>query len=89
MAAWRGDGRELFYLNTDLKLMSVEVTLSPTFQAGTPKPLFQTKVAGINNTRNNYVVSHDGQRFLIYTPPDDSQLEPVNVILNWPTLLKK
>jgi hypothetical protein len=68
--------------------MSVNIAISPTLQPGTPKPLFQTRMAGVNNTRN-YVAAHDGKRFLIYTPPDDSQLEPINLILNWPVPLKR
>jgi Tol biopolymer transport system component len=86
MAAWRGDGRELFYLSSNLDMMSVDVSTSPTFQASTPKPLFRAKVSGNNNSRNNYVVSRDGQRFLIVSPSPDST--PLTVVVNWPALLQ-
>ncbi|HEY2016488.1 MAG TPA: protein kinase [Bryobacteraceae bacterium] len=88
MAEWRGDGRELFYIATDLKLMSVDIQLEPAFKAGTPQPLFQTRVAGVISGRNHYAVSKDGRRFLISTPPEDTELNPMTLILNWPTLLK-
>ena len=41
---WRRDGRELFYIAADRKLMAVEVKLGATFEAGVPKPLFDTRV---------------------------------------------
>ena len=85
MAAWRGDGRELFYLSPELDMMAVDTGLNPTFQPGTPRVLFKAKVSGNNNTRNHYVVAKDGQRFLIAT--DSGVQSPINVIVNWPALL--
>jgi hypothetical protein len=38
---WRRDGRELYYLSLDGKLMSVSIS-SPAFTAGRPVELFQT-----------------------------------------------
>jgi hypothetical protein len=89
MAAWRGDGKELFYLTPDLQMMAVDVRLSPTFQAGTPKPLFKADTLSLISGRNNYVVSRDGQRFLIYRPLAESDTDPVHVMLHWPALLGK
>ena len=41
-AVWRRDGRELFYVSPDGSLMSVEVSLEPTFRpTGPPRPLFK------------------------------------------------
>jgi eukaryotic-like serine/threonine-protein kinase len=86
---WRRDGRELFYLSSDNKLMVVDVkTNTPPFQAGIPKPLFQTQpIPGL--WRNRYVVSPDGQRFLMLVPAGDTKPEPITVVVNWPALLKK
>jgi eukaryotic-like serine/threonine-protein kinase len=39
---WRADGREIYYLSEDRKLMAVSVGAGPSF--GIPKPLFQTYV---------------------------------------------
>ena len=51
--------------------MVVEVKLGPPFQAGVPKPLFDTRVLTVSDFRNHYVVTSDGQRFLINGPPAD------------------
>ena len=38
---WRQDGKELFYIDLDGKLMAVSVTAGSDFQAGVPRALFQ------------------------------------------------
>jgi hypothetical protein len=86
MAAWRGDRREVFYIASDLKMMAVDVRLTPSFQAGTPHVLFQTRLSGVMNGRNNYVVSRDGKRFLIAAPTAETLQTPIHLILNWPAL---
>ena len=44
---WSRDGKELFYISADAKMMAVEVNTGPKFEAGTPKPLFDTHLAGL------------------------------------------
>jgi Tol biopolymer transport system component len=41
---WRRDGKELFYVAADRKLMAVDVKTGATFEAGVPKPLFETRI---------------------------------------------
>jgi len=41
-ARWRNDGKELFYLSLDGKVMSVDVKTATALEAGAPKMLFQT-----------------------------------------------
>ena len=41
---WRSDGKELFYLTRDGKLMAVDIRTQPTIEAGVPQRLFQTKI---------------------------------------------
>ena len=41
---WRRDGKELFYLALDGKLMVVEVNAGERFRAGVPKALFQMRL---------------------------------------------
>jgi Tol biopolymer transport system component len=85
---WRGDGRELYYLSEDRKLMAVTVDTGPSF--GVPKPLFQTDVPrGVQAYRTHYVATSDGHRFLINTQIGDSAPNPITVVLNWATGLKK
>ncbi|MGE0445292.1 MAG: TolB family protein, partial [Vicinamibacterales bacterium] len=92
---WRPDGKELFYLANDLKLMAVPIAAGRDAQAldpGAPMPLFQTQVVYTNSLgmeKPNYAVAPDGQRFLINTVTGDPQPSPITVVLNWPALLKK
>ena len=81
---WRGDGRELFYVASDGKLMSVDIDTKPVFAAGTSRPLFQLPpgVSGVD-------VTADGSRFLIGVPVAQSASVPFTVVLNWATTLKK
>jgi serine/threonine protein kinase len=85
---WRGDGREIYYLSEDRKLMAVAVGAGPSFAV--PKMLFQTGVPeGVTSRRTHYVPSRDGQRFLINTQTGDSMPNPITVVLNWQAELKK
>ena len=53
---WRADGRELYYLSDDRKLMAVSVGSGPS--SGAPQVLFQTRVVfGVNTMRTHYVPS--------------------------------
>jgi eukaryotic-like serine/threonine-protein kinase len=85
---WRGDGREIYYLSEDRKLMAVAVGAGPSFAV--PKILFQTRVPdGVTSRRTHYVPSRDGQRFLINTQSNDALPNPITVVFNWQAELKK
>jgi Tol biopolymer transport system component len=88
MARWRRDGKELLYFTPDGKLMSVDVSLSPSFKAGIPKVLFAPPVYQVSGSSILWDISPDGQRFLINTAQGDSSA-PVTAVLNWQGLLKK
>ena len=81
---WRRDGKELFYISADSQMMSVEVSTRPTFQSGTPHPLFQSDIVdtGIRTGPISWDLAPDGKRFLIITP-DSSETSTVTVALNW------
>ena len=85
---WRADGREIYYLSEDRKLMAVSVGPGSSF--GLPQTLFQTRVAaGVSANRTHYVPSRDGQRFLVNTQTSDPAPTPITVVLNWTAGLKK
>ena len=87
---WRRDGKEIFYIAPDRKLMAVDVkSEGSTFDAGVPKVLFQTHVAGYPNPRNVYEVSADGRRFLIIGPHEEATSTPITVVANWTADLKR
>jgi Tol biopolymer transport system component len=81
---WRGDGRELFYLAPNGKMMAVEAMAGQEFQVGTPTPVFQTPPGAIVGD-----VTADGKRFLLVTPVGPSASVPFTVVLNWTTGLMK
>jgi hypothetical protein len=87
---WRGDGKELFYLNQG-KLMSVDVRAGAQFEAGTPRELFAPQVGLTHGMEagNHYAAGADGARFLIIRAKEGSQAFPISVVLNWPALLKR
>jgi hypothetical protein len=85
---WRRDGKELYYIAPDRKLMVVGVKPGETFVYGTATPLFQTQVPSAASA-NRYDVTADGQRFLVNSPAQSGKEAPFNVILNWTSTLKK
>ena len=50
-------------------------------EVGTPVPLFATHLAGLQGVSRQYIVSEDGQRFLIDTRKEVTL--PITVVLNW------
>ncbi len=86
--SWRRDGRELYYLAPDRRLMAVDLKAGPGFDPGVPKPLFQTRVTDLANSRNQYTPSADGQRFLVNTVVGETTAWPITVALNWDTTLE-
>jgi Tol biopolymer transport system component len=86
---WRRDGKELFYLASDGKLMAVKVKGQAIFEAGAPKALFATPSLDPSaHLMTNYDVTADGQRFLFRTVLRDAASEPIVVILHWAAELR-
>ncbi len=81
---WRRDGKELYYLSTDRKMMAVDVkATAATFEVGRPRELFQTRAATTPFYIHNYDVAADGQRFLINTALEAEGPPPMTVVMNW------
>ncbi len=89
---WRPDGKELFYLSPDRKVMAVPVKADSTVEVGTPKALFDVRFAPIGSgapyAPYQYDATADGQRFMINTPLENATV-PITVVLNWTAGLKK
>jgi eukaryotic-like serine/threonine-protein kinase len=87
---WKEDGKELFYLASNGKIMAVPVT-EATFNSGAPVALFQASQRALVATSEQveYDVSQDGQRFLINTSVRNGEIQPMSVVLNWDAELKK
>ncbi len=84
---WSANSKEIFYISPDRKMMSVDFHPGSTEQPA-PKILFQTKIMPKIEARNHYVVTGDGQRFLINTPLEEIATSPIEVVLNWTSLLQ-
>ena len=83
---WRRDGKELFYLSSDNKVMAAEVKASGfNFEAGTVHALFEAR---FSNTFERYDVTADGQRFIVV----EDKGEPgaaITLVVNWTAGLHK
>jgi eukaryotic-like serine/threonine-protein kinase len=91
---WKHDAKELFYVAPDGRLIAVPIQLASDGQGvevGAAVPLFATHIGGSvpgPNTQQ-YIVSRDGERFLMNTINDEVTTSPITVILYWTAGLKK
>jgi dipeptidyl aminopeptidase/acylaminoacyl peptidase len=85
MARWRRDGRELFYIALDDRLMAVTLREGRDWlDALAPVPLFRTRVGGPlqANSKQQYMVAPDGERFLMNGIAEEVA-PPLTVVVNW------
>ena len=85
---WNPNGKELFYVAPDDQLMAVPIRFPAnggSGDPGTPVRLFATDVGStaINTNRQQYVVSPDGQSFVMNSVVGEASTSPITVILNW------
>ena len=86
---WRRDGKELFYVSLDRKLMATDVSIGSALKPGITKALFAAPIQIGDETVDSFrwdVAAH-GDRFLINTATTAS--EPLTVVLNWTSALKR
>ncbi len=81
---WRGDGKEIFYLDPPGTLVAVPVTTEPGLSTGTPIELFATNSRPYISSSDlfMYDVTRDGSRFIVdryFRPP---MIAPLNIVLN-------
>jgi len=84
---WARSGTELFYLDGAGAMTRVAVQTAPTFSAGTPAKVFDTRYYNGGSGRA-YDVSPDGQRFLMIKASGTEQAPSMVVVLNWLEELK-
>jgi len=89
---WRKDGKELFYIALDGKVMSVPLVMGATLQAATPEMLFPSNVP-VECVRTQYAVGANGQKFLLVeseqTMDPLEAREPLHVVINWQATLRR
>ncbi len=76
---WRRDGRELFYLAADRKIMAV--SMKNGAPDGLPQALFQTQITTVT-LPGYFDASADGQRFLVNSPAGAVVATPLTVVMN-------
>jgi eukaryotic-like serine/threonine-protein kinase len=87
-AKWRGDSKELFFVDSADNLVAVDVNASGSaVQLGVPHTLFQ--VVGAQRQAGAFDVTSDGKKFLVNNGNPKEGNEPVTLVLNWPAELKK
>ena len=86
---WARNGRELFYRNGD-QMMVVSVETEPTFQAETPRLLFEEAYDYYSLASTfNYDISPAGQRFVMVEASEQPARTQIHVVINWFEELKR
>jgi len=83
---WSRDGKELFFISADRKLMASAVKAGAKFEAGVPRALFEVNMPA--NPTPTFDVSADG-RFLLPALVGGSGAGPMTVVINWTGALKR
>jgi len=90
---WHGDGKELYYIS-DGKMMVVPIKEdADTFEGGSSRILFEARalVGAIGSGPQGYVydVTRDGRRFLVVDRADQGGDQPLTLITNWQSRIRK
>jgi len=84
---WRHDGKELFYVSFDNKLIAADVRASgSSFEVGALHTLFDTRT--LSGTLGNFDAAADGQRFVLVYESGQSTAA-ITLVVNWTADLKK
>jgi len=84
---WRGDGRELFYIDSESSLVAVPVETGQQFEAGEPASLFKPRIFNPNEGVP-FRVTADGTKFLVMSVPEAEDRAPITTVVNWTADLK-
>jgi Tol biopolymer transport system component len=90
-ARWRGDGKELYFLDPGGKVMVAAVRPGSATEFLAPTVLFQSPLANPSSVTDQFDVTRDGQRFLfaVSTDGSDATSASLSVLFNWQNALKK
>jgi Tol biopolymer transport system component len=84
---WRADGKELFFIAADGKMMAVPVKAAPgakpSLEAGVPLALFDAHAVSTGTLADEYDVTADGSRFLISTTSGAGATPALTVVTHY------
>ncbi len=85
---WANDGKELYYLAPDSKLMVARVSGSEkSFEVIDVNPLFGTKLS--LEIGSKYDVSPDAKRFLTNSSLERGTVSPITLVVNWTAAVQR
>ena len=89
MPQWRGDGKELFYIDANHDLVAVTVEGGESFEAVSTRVLFQAPVSGFDvYWVPSYAAAGDGRRFLFNVLTEEPGSDAITVVVNWTAELR-
>jgi serine/threonine-protein kinase len=82
---WRRDGKELYFVDPERRIVAVPIQQGHTFVAGRPEVIADGSrvINPPSIVGRMYDVSHDGQRFLIVKDPSAGQNQEIVVVQDW------
>jgi len=85
---WSPNGREVYYIAADNQLMAVPVSFvsgGASVELGTPVALFRTILSSAAGPmyKQQYMVSPDGQSFVMHAAVGEANASPITIIQNW------
>jgi hypothetical protein len=91
MARWRGDSKELMFLNGEGAVVAVDVASGAAFQTSAPKTLFSLPLELLSNQNPGTMAdaTRDGQRLLLVMPVQENSQRELAVVLNWQDGVKR
>jgi hypothetical protein len=81
---WSRDGKELYFISEDQKMMAAQIIDGSTFDHGVPKPLFDVHV----EATAKFDVGKNG-KLLMLPRLEQAAAVTLTVVLNWTAGLKK
>ena len=86
---WSSDGRHLFYLTPDYRMMEVQVSPAPEgLRVSPPVELFRAPTPNTTIERIVFWPAPDSQKFLYVARHDDAIPRTINIVLDWLALVK-
>ena len=77
---WAPNGRELFYLDGQARLIAAQVQSGPTFTVGTLTPLFDASEFVLDPFHQSYDVTPDGRSFVFAMGRKEAGAAPARLV---------